>query len=151
MLDLKIPPLLVAALCAGLMAAVTVALPMLAIALPANVSIAIALASLGAAIAAAGVIEFRRRRTTVNPLTPEAAAGVVSTGIYRYSRNPMYLGFALVLAGFAAYLANLAAFALLPLFVAYLNAFQIGPEERALLAKFGPDFAAYMARVRRWL
>jgi protein-S-isoprenylcysteine O-methyltransferase Ste14 len=87
----------------------------------------------------------------VNPLHPEATSSLVITGIYRHTRNPMYVGFAAVLLGWAAYLA--APLALLgPLtFVLYITRFQIIPEERALHAKFGPEFAAYQARVRRWI
>ena len=61
----------------------------------------------------------------------------------------MYLGFLLVLTGWAVYLSNAFAVLLLPAFVAYMNRFQIKPEEPALLAKFGPRFAQYMAAVRR--
>lgn len=63
----------------------------------------------------------------------------------------MYLGFLLALAGWALYLSNAGAVLRLPAFVAYLTQYQIKPEERALLAKFGPEFAQYMARVRRWV
>lgn len=72
-------------------------------------------------------------------------------GVYCFSRNPMYLGFLLALAGWIVYLSNVLAALLLPAFVAYMNRFQIKPEERALLTKFGPSFAHYMAAVPRWL
>jgi protein-S-isoprenylcysteine O-methyltransferase Ste14 len=99
----------------------------------------------------AGVIEFRRAKTTVNPLTPEASSMVVRSGIYRYSRNPMYLGMLLGLGGLATLLANPFNLMLLPLFVLFLNQFQIIPEENALIDKFGQDFRDYQAQVRRWL
>ena len=86
-------------------------------------------------------------KTRLNALS----ALVVSSGVYRVSRNPMYLGFLLALAGWAVYLSNAGAALLLPAFVAYMTRFQIKPEERALLVKFGPEFAQYMSRVRRWL
>src|SRR5512134_1559904 len=113
--------------------------------------IALALVASGATVACAGVIAFRQKRTTVNPLTPAASSSVVSSGVYRFSRNPMYLGFLLALAGWAVYLSNVAAALLLPAFVAYMSQYQIKPEERALLAKFGSEFAQYMSQVRRWL
>ena len=75
----------------------------------------------------------------------------MSSGVYRISRNPMYLGFFLALAGWALYLSNAVAVLLLPVFLAYMTQYQIKPEERALLAKFGPEFAQYMASVRRWM
>lgn len=107
--------------------------------------------TVGVAIILAGFLAFLRAKTTVNPLTPEATTAMVTSGIYRFSRNPMYLGFLVVLTGWAMYLSNLLAFAFLPLFVLYINRFQIVPEERALCAKFSHVFTAYKCSVRRWL
>lgn len=150
-LELKIPPLL-AALGIGLaMLGVSRAAPELSFALSGGLAIALSLAALGAILALAAVVAFRRERTTVNPMTPDASSSVVSSGVYRYSRNPMYLGFLLALAGWAVYLSNAAAAVLPVAFVAYMNQYQIKPEERALLAKFGPSFLHYMSRVRRWV
>lgn len=150
-LELKIPPLIVGFVFAVAMLGAARVAPELAFVLPARVTLALVLVALGLAVAAAGVIAFRSIRTTVNPLTPSASSAVVCDGVYRASRNPMYLGFLLVLAGWALHLSNAAAFPLLPAFVAYMNQFQIKPEERALQAKFGSEFAQYMARVRRWI
>ena len=150
-LELKVPPLLVWLIFAGAMPGVAHLASGLSYALPARLVVALALVALGAAIALAGVIAFRRQRTTVNPLTPSASSSVVSSGVYRVSRNPMYLGFLLALAGWALFLSNAAALLLLPVFVAYMTQYQIKPEERALLGEFGPEFAQYMARVRRWV
>jgi len=127
------------------------AAPGLSFTLPGNLAIALTLAALGAMAAVAGVIAFRRQRTTVNPMTPDAASSMVCSGIYRVSRNPMYLGFLLALAGWAVYLSNAATAVLVPVFVLCMNHLQIKPEERALLAKFGPPFARYMSQVRRWI
>lgn len=113
---------------------------------------AIVLLLAGAGIAAAGGIAFRRAQTTVNPLTPEKASALVSGGIYRLTRNPMYLGFALFLLAWALYLASPVALLVGPsCFVLYLNRFQIAPEERALEKLFGEEFASYRQQVRRWL
>ena len=150
-LELKIPPLLVWLLTAGAMLGVAYSAPRLSFTLAGSSAIALALVVLGGGLAIAGVIAFRDQRTTVNPLTPNASSSVVSSGVYRVSRNPMYLGFLLALAGWAVYLSNVGAALLLPAFIAYITQFQIKPEERALLAKFGSEFAAYMSRVRRWL
>ena len=76
---------------------------------------------------------------------------MVRSGIYRVSRNPMYLGFLLALLALAIFLANPLSLVLVPLFVVYMNRFQIGPEERALVALFGQEFASYSLKVRRWL
>jgi protein-S-isoprenylcysteine O-methyltransferase Ste14 len=97
------------------------------------------------------VVGFRVRRTTVNPTRPAAATALVQDGVYRWTRNPMYVGLALGLAGVAVGLSNLGAMVLLPAFVAWIDRFQIVPEERALLAKFAAAFTDYSARVRRWL
>lgn len=150
-LDVKVPPLLVGMVFAAGMSGVARVAPGLAYHLPGRSGLASALAVLGVAVAMAGVAVFRRRRTTVSPFTPGAASSVVAAGVYRFSRNPMYLGMLLALAGWATHLANAGAFLLLPAFCAYMNQFQIKPEERALLAKFGPEYTQYTARVRRWL
>jgi protein-S-isoprenylcysteine O-methyltransferase Ste14 len=150
-LELKIPPLLVWLVFAGAMYGVAYFAPAFSVTLPGSSAIAPALVALGGAVALAGVIAFRNRRTTVNPLTPSATTSVVFSGVYRVSRNPMYLGFLLALAGWAVYLSNAGAALLLPAFVAYMTQYQIKPEERALLAKFGSEFAQYLSRVRRWL
>ena len=113
--------------------------------------LALLFAAAGAAICLLGVRAFHRAQTTVNPLQPETATALVTRGIYRFTRNPMYLGFTLVLLAAALYLRSVAALLVVPVFVAYLTAFQVIPEERALAARFGAAFAAYRQRARRWL
>ena len=126
-------------------------LPAFHVNIPASTFLAGALALAGVLVAAAGVIEFRRAQTTVNPMAPEAASTLVTRGVYRFSRNPMYLGFALALLGWAVFLSNAAALLGIVAYVWYLTRFQIVPEERMLEGKFGPAFAAYRSAVRRWL
>ena len=105
----------------------------------------------GASVAWLGVSAFRRARTTVNPMRPEAATTLVAVGIYRYTRNPMYLGMLLVLIAWALFLAPGLPLVVLPLFVLYMNRYQIVPEERVLAQRFGAGFAEYQGQVRRWL
>ena len=150
-LELKVPPVPLTAIFAAAMFGLSLLSPSANFVLPGSKFASLGLVLLGAVIALAGVWAFRASKTTVNPLTPSAAATIVSTGVYRFSRNPIYLGFLLVLAAWAAYLSNALAVMLLPTFVAYVNRFQIKPEERALLAKFGARFSEYMAAVRRWV
>ena len=129
-LELRVPPVAVAsgaALCMWLLSRWT---PGLEWGQPWRLGIAVLLLTTGVVVAVAGVLEFRRARTTVNPTTPQAASSMVRAGIYRHTRNPMYLGMLLILAAWAAWLANLAAAALLPAFLLYINRFQIEPEER---------------------
>ncbi|MCB1122582.1 MAG: isoprenylcysteine carboxylmethyltransferase family protein [Verrucomicrobiae bacterium] len=150
-LELKIPPLLVVFVIAGIMLGLARLVPGLSFGLAGKSFIAPVLVLVGGALAVAGVMVFRFRKTTVNPLDPSATSTFVSEGVYRFSRNPMYLGFLVILAGWAVYLSHAGAVMLLPVFVAYMTQFQIKPEERALLEKFGPEFSRYMSRVRRWL
>ncbi|PXX92018.1 protein-S-isoprenylcysteine methyltransferase [Marinobacter vulgaris] len=105
----------------------------------------------GALFPVAGLVAFRRARTTVDPRTPEASSALVCSGIYRYSRNPMYMGFALWLLAWGVYLGSGWGLLGVVFFVVYMNHFQIAPEERALRALFGDQFRAYEQRVRRWL
>lgn len=150
-LELRVPPLLVVLIVAALMAAIAHLSYSTAILIPWRLAIVSTCVVLGALVATAGVVTFRKHQTTVDPLDPAKTQSLVTTGIYRISRNPMYLGFLLALVGWGAFLSNLAALLLLPAFVLYLNRFQIRPEERALSAKFGAAFDAYAASVRRWL
>lgn len=110
-----------------------------------------ACATAAAALGLAAVQSFRRARTTVNPLSPHACSVLVTSGVFRFSRNPMYLALFLVLAGWGLYLANAFTLLLAFAFVIYMNRFQIRPEERALQQAFGQAFADYRRRVRRWL
>lgn len=150
-LELKVPPLILVGVFAAAMYGVSILIPSARFPTPAWPLAAVAVASTGGLIALAGVLRFRASQTTVNPLTPAASTMLVCSGVYRYSRNPMYLGFLLCLIGWALHLSNSLSTLLLPLFVAYMNRFQIEPEERALYAKFGPSFTEYTRTVRRWI
>lgn len=113
--------------------------------------VVLALAVAGFAMAIAGVVAFRRVRTTVDPFDPEKASVLVTTSVYAWSRNPMYFGMLLVLLAWALFLADgLAVFATL-LFIPWMNRFQIMPEERVMRAKFGEAFDEWALRVRRWI
>ena len=119
--------------------------------IPAAREMALLLAACGVAAIFLGLARFRRAGTTVDPLSPARASALVTSGIYRRSRNPMYLGFALILLAWAIGLSTLAGLIVVPLFVLYMNRYQIGPEERALDAVFGEEYRIYGRRVRRWL
>lgn len=110
-----------------------------------------AIALVGIGFSAAGVLAFRRVRTTLHPTKPEMASALVSSGVYRITRNPMYVGLSCILVAWAVFLSS--AWALLGVvgFVLYIDRFQIAPEERALAKLFGSDYADYQSRVRRWL
>jgi protein-S-isoprenylcysteine O-methyltransferase Ste14 len=142
------PPLVAVCVAAGMLGLAWVA-PALTFPIPSL--LAFPVAAVGVSLDAVALFHFMRSRTTINPLKPGSASALVTRGIYRLTRNPMYLGLATLLLAWAIYLGNLAALAGVPVFILYMNSFQIAPEERALEARFGAEYAAYRARVRRWL
>jgi protein-S-isoprenylcysteine O-methyltransferase Ste14 len=150
-LELRVPPVAVVAICALAIVGASAYAPVVELRFVGYKALAVMAFVLGIGVAAAGVLQFSRARTTVNPLVPGQASAVVSTGIYRWSRNPMYLGMALCLLALAVWRSSLLGYTVIPLFCAYITRFQIAPEERALLANFGSEYEAYMSRVRRWI
>jgi protein-S-isoprenylcysteine O-methyltransferase Ste14 len=149
-LALKIPPVVVL-LIALLMAYALSYLPNGSVYFNAPIILPWGLAILGLLVAMAGVWEFRRASTTVNPTTPDKASQLVSGGIYRFTRNPMYLGMAIVLVAWIVKLGCVWSILALPAFVYYLNTFQIKPEEHAIEKLFGQPYRDYLLRTRRWL
>ena len=150
-LEHRIPPPLVGLVIAAAMWAVAALPPALAVAPgPRQVLVGLLVVA-GLAFDLCGFIAFRRLRTTVNPLRPENASALVTGGVYRFTRNPMYVGMALLLTAWAVQLSSPWAFVGPVAFILYINRFQIVPEERALRELFGEAWAAYAARVRRWL
>jgi protein-S-isoprenylcysteine O-methyltransferase Ste14 len=150
-LELRIPPVALVLLWALSMwlARQAAPLPGLRLALPR--ALAAALLVGGLAIALAAITAFWRARTTVNPSQPHAATRLVHRGIFRLTRNPMYLGLVLALFAWGVYLGHALALVLVPAFVLYLDHFQIRPEERALAGLFGKEYVNYQQQVRRWL
>ena len=110
----------------------------------------ISLVTLGGVIALWGVKEFKNAKTTVNPLKPESSSSLVNSGIYQYTRNPMYLGLLLALLSSVVYTQHPLGLVSALGFVLYMNRFQIEPEEKMLVALFGDEFVEYTNRVKRW-
>ncbi|SDU27665.1 Protein-S-isoprenylcysteine O-methyltransferase Ste14 [Pseudomonas pohangensis] len=150
-LELKVPPVVLVFLAAMLMWLISLVAPSFNWRPIHSGLIALIFILAGGLISALGVLAFRQAKTTVNPTSPETVSLLVVKGIYNLSRNPMYLGFLLTLVGLALLVENKLSFGVLPAFVAYMNRFQIAPEEKVLSAKFGQEFGAYMQRVRRWV
>ena len=149
-LELRVPPPVVALLMAAAMWGVFFLVPPSSV--PSlHVAAALGLAVVALAFSVSGVLAFGKAKTTKNPMRPEAASSLVVTGVYRVTRNPMYVGLGVLLLAWAVFLWS--AWALVgPLaFVAYISRFQISPEERVLAKLFGAEYVAYKARVRRWL
>jgi protein-S-isoprenylcysteine O-methyltransferase Ste14 len=149
-LELKVPPPVVA-LCLALLMWFAPSLGQPEVPLQVRVGVALVLVLIGLSISISGMVAFRRARTTISPVKASAASSLVTTGVYRFTRNPMYLGLLLTLLAWAAFLFNPVALLFVPIFVLYINRFQIKPEERTLSALFGGEYGAYQERVRRWL
>lgn len=98
-----------------------------------------------------GIISFRIKGTTVDPLNPEKASSLVQSGIYKYTRNPMYLGMALVLLGGIVRIGNPIGLLAIMFFIWYITKFQIKPEEAALKKIFGAEYEKFCNKVRRWV
>lgn len=108
-------------------------------------------ATAGLAFLASALADFHKHRTTVNPLEPKGATTLVTGGPYRITRNPMYVGMALLLLSWCLYLAELVGLLAVPLFVTTMTILQIKSEETALVTQFGDQYREYMGRVNRWL
>jgi len=150
-LELKIPPPGVALLIGAAMWFGSEFGPSLQLPFAVRVSAFAAVALAGGMVALAGDLEFKRAKTTINPFKPQNASTLVTTGVYRHTRNPMYVGLSLVVLGWAAFLCSAVALVGPVAFVLYISRFQIAPEERVLSSKFGAAYEEYTARVRRWL
>ena len=150
-LETKVPPPVVALLCGWLMWMAARFTPGVGVARTVLDPVALAVAVAGLAVEIAGIWAFWRARTTPNPMQPCHASTLVTGGVYRFTRNPMYVGDAVILAGWAVYLGNVIALAGVVAFVAYIDRFQIRAEERAMGELFGSVYDYFRARVRRWV
>ncbi|MDA8962464.1 isoprenylcysteine carboxylmethyltransferase family protein [Congregibacter sp.] len=150
-LELKLPPVLQLVLAGAAIWVVDRVDTVFAFTLPFRASLSALLLLMGVAIALLGVVAFRRAKTTVDPRYPEQATSLVIGGVYRRTRNPMYLGMLLVLVAWGLYLGSGLSFVVLIGFVAYMTRFQIVPEERFMTQSFGDAYTRYQQSVRRWL
>lgn len=150
-LENRIPPPAVGALVAAAMWGVSTLGPQLPLTSLPKYGLVAVLGVAGLSFDALGILAFRRARTTINPLKPQRTSAMVTGGVYRVTRNPMYLGMALLLLAWAVHLWALLPFAGLLIYVLYITQFQIKPEERVLQGIFGEAYTSYAARVRRWV
>ena len=151
MLKLKIPPVFQVLIYGSIIWLLDKYYPMTTINFPSNALVAIVLIVLGAFMVFIGGVAFRNVRTTVDPRYPHNSSTLVIVGIYKYTRNPMYVGMLLSLLGIAVYFGSLSGVFMLPFFIWSMNELQIKWEEKALLNKFGEAYQEYMNNVRRWL
>jgi len=149
--ELKIIPVVQVLIAALLMFLITKLMPMFNYLSNFSYRIVTLLLFFAALIGILAIYCFRINKTTVDPRLPEKASTVVDSGIYRYSRNPMYLALLLVLLSIAFSLQNIMTFLIIPLFIFYITRYQIIAEERMLITLFGEDYKLYCRKVRRWL
>ena len=150
-MELKIPPPLVALMFALIMWGISNIESLGPIESVLTGPLSLMVLVMGLATNLAAVVSFRSADTTMNPMRPKSAARLVNGGIYRLSRNPMYLGVLLMLSSWAIWLGNPVCLAVLLFFVWYITKFQIVPEERALAELFPEQFESYKSNVRRWI
>lgn len=151
MLKLKIPPPIYALSIATLMWFLNQYTPIIHWISPPWNTIGLVLMIIAFSFELWSALLFFRSNTTVNPLKPDNSKTIVTSGLYQFSRNPMYVGLLMVLFGYAMWLGSLSPFLLLPLFFGIITTMQIIPEEQALEKNFGQQYLDYKARVRRWL
>jgi protein-S-isoprenylcysteine O-methyltransferase Ste14 len=147
----RVPPVAVTLIVAALMWALSRSWPSCRYDLPGRELVTAALVLVAAAVGSAGLRAFHHARTTPNPLRPEKASALVTGGIYRYTRNPMYVALAIALLGWAIWLGHALATLGVVAFIGWMDRLQIPAEERALRALFGDEFVHYCSEVRRWL
>ncbi len=107
---------------------------------------------IGFVIILLAIKEFKKSETTVNPMKPETSTSLVTSGIFKYTRNPMYLGLACILLASCFYFSSLFGIIIyVPLFIFYITVFQIIPEEESMKSLFNDEYLEYCLKVRRWI
>jgi protein-S-isoprenylcysteine O-methyltransferase Ste14 len=149
-MKLKVPPVLVFAFFALLMYVLAKFLPVGSFDFFGRLYLMYFFIGVAFFVGTMALLQFRNSNTTVNPVTPSSASKLVTSGLYQYSRNPMYLAILLGLLALMLYFANVFNLLLAAGFVKYMNKFQIMPEEEALLKLFGKEYTQYCTLVRRW-
>ncbi len=150
-LALKIPPPVQALIFGALMWVVDRQLPGGQFDFGMQLSVATLFVVAGVVLVTTSMLAFRRAKTTVDPFQPEETSHLVVDGVFRYSRNPMYVSLALVLIGWAVWLGSIFNLVVLALFISYITVFQIKPEEKVLRSLFGESYEQYCSNVRRWI
>ncbi|MSU51917.1 MAG: isoprenylcysteine carboxylmethyltransferase family protein [Opitutaceae bacterium] len=150
-LELKVPPPAVALIFGLTMWGISLFTFTVEVSFLARIILSMAVALVGGAFSLLGGIALRRAKTIINPMKPEGASSLVTGGVYRVTRNPMYVGLLFVLLGWAAFLAAPWSLVGPVALVLYISRFQITSEERVLTPLFGEAYSNYKTKVRRWL
>jgi len=150
-MDLKVIPVVQLLIAAGFMIIFSKLWPEFVMNWPAHKLVGLFLLSIAVLVGISAIVSFRKHKTTVNPTKPETSSTIVSSGIYSFSRNPMYLAMLLSLISLAYYLQHLTSLPIILVFISYMTRFQIMPEEKMLTKLFGQQYLEYQVKVRRWL
>ncbi|MGR5063040.1 methyltransferase family protein [Photobacterium sp. DNB22_13_2] len=149
-MELRLPPPLILLITLGCMYGLARYSPFYAFSFAGQSHIVLLFCLLGTVMGLSAVWSFAKARTTVDPRFPNKTSKLVTSGIFRYSRNPMYLGLLCFICAAFVYLSALSPLLMVGVFIFYMNHFQIAPEEAVLQAMFGEQFELYCQRVRRW-
>lgn len=149
-MKLKLPPLLIFVIFLGLMYFLSKYLPIGDFEFFGSKYLIFTLLGSAILIAFISILQFSRSKTTIDPRVPSKVSKLVTYGVYKFSRNPMYLALLLILLAWGLWLGNAFNTLLAAGFVGYMNRFQIIPEEEALTAMFGKRYQQYCKQVRRW-
>lgn len=150
-LEAKIPPPLLTIIFGLAVWGIATVLPGLDISRDIRLTILIVMVAVGLVLTVSALLTFWKAKTTIDPNHLHKATTVVKHGIYKFSRNPMYLALLIYLTALTIYMANLYALPLPVLFVLYMNRFQIQPEESMMTSLFGEAYLSYKNQVRRWI
>jgi len=150
-LELKVIPPMQFIISSGLMVSLAICFPQYHFELQSSLPIVILLILVASSIGIFALYGFHKHQTTFHPHTPEKTSTVVDTGVFAYSRNPMYISLAIILIALGVYLQNYSCFIIIPLFIWYITRFQIIPEEKMLNKIFPNDYQTYCQKVRRWM
>jgi len=150
-MKLIVPPPLQGLICAGLIWVIATYFPQYSIDLAYKKYLSGVLFFIGVTIDLLALRIFHQSGTTVSPFSPDKTSSLVATGIYRYTRNPMYLGMVFLLVGFTVWFGAVPGLLIIALFIWSITELQIKPEEAVLLEKFGESYTDYCQKVRRWI
>ena len=106
---------------------------------------------LGPFVLISAVRSFKAKQTTINPININNASSLVTSGVFKYSRNPMYLGMVFILLALSFRFNLVGGILFTSIFIMYITKFQIIPEEAAMKRIFGEDFNRYKNETRRWI
>lgn len=150
-LEKKIPPVFLVAITGLLMQMRTFWIDIADVPNSLRFGLAATCFGLAMALGVTAVNSFRLHKTTVNPHHADRASSLVTQGIFQWTRNPMYVSMVLLLLSWLFVIGNALSVLWIGLFVLYMTVFQIWPEERALMDKFGEPYRDYLGQVNRWI